>query len=139
MKMGISGLLGFGLLLLVIIMLFIYARFSNIEMNIDTNLSHEKWDVSLEEANDYLESYHMEVGFYKKMGERLREKGYEHSLHAIMDDENEIRIKITLSNKKATEQERIEVKKILEETAINHKLDPKIFKVEVINDDSSNG
>ena len=56
-----------------------------------------------------------------------------------MDSEDEIRLKITLTNKEANAQERIEIKRILDETAIKYKLDPKIFKVEVINDDGPNG
>ena len=62
MKVGRSGLLGLSLLLLVIIMLSIYARFSNEGNNIGTTLSTEKREVTLEEANAYLEFFHKEVG-----------------------------------------------------------------------------
>ncbi|WP_172370810.1 hypothetical protein [Sporosarcina jiandibaonis] len=134
-----SGLLGLCLLLLVIIMLSTYARFSNAGNNVSTTLSQEKREVSLEEANGYLESYHKEVGFYKRLGEKLRENGYEHSILGIMESEDEFRIEITLTNKEANEQERVEVEKIFEETAKKYKLNPKIFKVKVSNDDSPNG
>ena len=61
------SLLGLVLLLLVIIVLSTYARISNAGNSAGT-LSQEKGEVSLEEANDYLESYHKEVGFYKTLG-----------------------------------------------------------------------
>lgn len=139
MKVRNSGLPGLVLLLLVIIMLSSYSRFSNGGDNVGATLSQEKREVSLEEANAYLESYHTEVGFYKRLEEKLREKGYDHSILGIMESEDEIRIKITVTNKEANEQEQIEIEKIFEETAIMYKLDPKIFIVEVINDDSPNG
>ena len=105
--------------------------FSNEGNTVGTTLSAEIREVSLEEANEYLESYHTDVGFYKGLGEKLREKGYEHSFLGIMDAEDEIRIKITLTNKEANKHERIDVKRIIEETAIKYKLDPEIFKVKV--------
>ena len=130
-----SGLLGLVLLLLVIFMLSIYAWFSNQGNNVGTT----KREVTLEEANDYLESHHKDVGFYKGLGEELREKGYEHNILGIMDSEDEFRINITLITKEANQREEIEVKKIFEETAIKYKLNPKIFKVKVSNDNSPNG
>ncbi|QUW22970.1 hypothetical protein JSQ81_05180 [Sporosarcina sp. Marseille-Q4063] len=139
MKVRDSGLFGLSLLLLVIIMLSVYARFSNGGNDAGTLLQENNREVSVEEANDYLASYHKEVGFYKNLGERLREKGYEHSILGIMDDEDDIRIEITLTNKEANEQERVEVKRIFEETAVKYKLDPKIFKVEVSRDENPNG
>jgi hypothetical protein len=138
-KVRNSGLPGLVLLLLVIIMLSSYSRFSNGGDNVAATLSQEKREVSLEEANAYLESFHKEVGFYKILGENLREKGYEHSILGTMDSEDEILLEITLTNKEANVQERIEIKQILDETAIKYKLDPKIFKVEVINEYSPNG
>ena len=138
MQVRNSGILGLVLLLLVIIMLSTYARFSNAGDNDSASLSQEKREVTLEEANTYLESYHKEVGFYKGLGEELRGKGYEHSILGIMDAEDEFRIKITLTNKKANKQEQINVKRIFDETAIKYKLDPKIFTVKVSNDNSSN-
>ena len=139
MQVRNSGILGLVLLLLVIIMLSTYARFSNAGDNDSASLSQEKREVTLEEANAYLESYNKEVGFYKGLGEELREKGYEHSILGIMESEDEFRIKITLTNKEANKQEQIEVKRIFEETAIKYKLDPKIFWVKVSNDNSPNG
>ena len=127
MKAGKGGLLGLGLLLLVIIMLSTYAWFSIKGKNAGTT----KREVTLEEANTYMESYHNEVGFYKGLEEELREKGYEHNILGIMESEDEFRIKITLTNKEANKQEQKDVKKIFEETARKYKLDPKIFKVKV--------
>ena len=130
MKAGKGGLLGLGLLLLVIIMLSTYAWFSIEGKNAGTT----KREVTLEEANTYMESYHNEVGFYKGLEEELREKGYEHNILGIMESEDEFRIKITLTNKEANKQEQKDVKKIFEETARKYKLDPKIFKVKVSSD-----
>ena len=137
MKVGKSGLLGLGLFLLVILLLSIYTWFSDGGNKVDSTLLPEKREVSLEEANAYLESYHTKVGFYNEVGESLREKGYDHSLLGIMESEDEFQIKITLLNKEANKQEQIEVKKIFEETAIKFKLDPGLFKVHVGNGKTS--
>ena len=130
MKVGKRGLLGLSLLLLVIIMFSIYAWYSDEGNNVGTT----KREVTLEEANDYLESYNKEVGFYNELGEELREKGYEHNILGIMESEDEFQIKITLTNKEANKQEQKDVKRIFEETALKFKLDPKIFKVKVNSD-----
>ena len=107
--------------------------------NVSTTLSQEKREVTLEEANAYLESYHTEVGFYKGLGEKLRAQGYEHNILGIMESEDEFLIEITLTKKEANKKEIKDVKKIFEETAIKYKLDPKIFKVKVSKDNSPNG
>ena len=135
MTVGKSSLLGLGLLLLVLLMLTNYARCSSEGSNVSTT----KREVTLEEANAYLGSHHKQVGFYNGLGEELRGKGYEHNILGIMESEDEFWIEITLTNKEANKQEQRDVKKIFEETAIKYKLDPKLFKVKVSNDNGPNG
>jgi len=137
-KVRKRGLLGLGLFLLVILLLSIFTWFLDEGNKVGNSPGlQEKKEVSLEEANAYLESYHTKVGFYNEVGESLRAKGYEHSLLGIMESEDEFQIKIILLNKEANKLEQKEVKKIFEETAIKFKLEPKTFKVHVSNGKAS--
>jgi hypothetical protein len=138
-KVRFISLIGVGLLLLVIASLPIYGKVSTAENEADNSFSQSSQgqrEVVLKELDNFQESLSKEGGFFKQVGDKLKEKEYDHSMLRMFYSKDEIWIKFVLTNREANKQEKIEVKAIFDELVNKNNLDPKIFKVKVSNDDS---
>jgi hypothetical protein len=138
-KVRFISLIGVGLLLLVIASLPIYGKVSTGENEADNSFSQSSQgqrEVVLKELDNFQESLSKEGGFFKQVGDKLKEKEYDHSMLGMFYPKDEIWIKFVLTNREANKQEKIEVKAIFDELVNKNNLDPKIFKVKVSNDDS---
>ena len=129
------NLIGVSLLLLVIASLFIFAKVPLAENKGDNDSAQEQLEVSPNELDEFHENLNKEGGFYHQVTEKLSEMGYEHQILGMTYSKDEIWIKFVLTNKEVNELEKVVVKEVFEELAIKNKLDPKIFKIKVSNDD----
>ncbi|TQR17973.1 hypothetical protein [Psychrobacillus soli] len=81
----------------------------------------------------------MEKGaLYDQVGERLKEKGYEHRILGGINAEDRILVKFVLANKEANNIRQQEIAAIFNDYIIKNNLDPLLFQVKVSNDTSTN-
>ncbi|WP_144509825.1 hypothetical protein [Bacillus sp. FJAT-22090] len=77
-------------------------------------------------------------GLYEQVGDRLKEKGYEHHILVGINAKDQILVKVVLANREANEHKQKEIIAIFNDYIIKNSLDPQIFQVKVSNDESIN-
>lgn len=77
-------------------------------------------------------------GLYDQVGERLKEKGYEHRILGGIDAKDKILVKFVLANKEANNLRQQEITTIFNDYITKNNLDTEAFKIQVSNDKSTN-
>lgn len=77
-------------------------------------------------------------GVYDQVGQRLKEKGYEHRILGGITSNDKILVKFVLINKEASEKRQEEIIGIFNDYLIKNNLNTQTFKVKVSNDTSTN-
>ncbi|MFJ7972357.1 hypothetical protein [Psychrobacillus sp. NPDC096389] len=77
-------------------------------------------------------------GLYEQVGERLKEKGYEHRILGGIDAKDKILVKFVLANKEANDLRQQEITTIFYDYITKNNLDTEAFEVKVSNDTSTN-
>lgn len=75
-------------------------------------------------------------GLYDQLGQRLKEKGYNHLIITGINSKKEILVKLVLKDIEANEQRQEKIKEIFNDFLMINKLDPSLFIVKVSNDES---
>ncbi|MFF2752963.1 hypothetical protein ACFVR1_04285 [Psychrobacillus sp. NPDC058041] len=75
-------------------------------------------------------------GLYDQLGQRLKEKGYNHLIITGINSKKEILVKLVLKDMEANEPRQEKIKEIFNDFLITNTLDPNQFKVKVSNDES---
>ncbi|TQR19484.1 hypothetical protein [Psychrobacillus vulpis] len=77
-------------------------------------------------------------GLYDQVGQRLKEKGYEHHILGGITSKDIILVKFVLANKAVNDKRQEEIKEIFHHYVTVNQLDPEAFLVKVSNDTSTN-
>lgn len=77
-------------------------------------------------------------GLYDQVGQRLKEKGYEHSILGGITEKDKILVKFVLKNQEATEQRQEEIMDIFHDYIEKNNLNTQTFNVKVSNDTNTN-
>lgn len=93
---------------------------------------------SSEKAPSFQATLILKGGLYDQVGQRLKEKGYNHQILTGTNSKNEVFVKTVLINIEASEQRQEKIKQIWNDYIIKNNLDPKVFKLKVTNDETLN-
>lgn len=77
-------------------------------------------------------------GMYDQVGQRLKDKGYEHHILGGITSNDKILVKFVLTNKEASEKRQEEIIGIFNDYLIKNNLNTQSFKVKVSNDTNTN-
>ncbi|SES11719.1 hypothetical protein SAMN05518872_104288 [Psychrobacillus sp. OK032] len=77
-------------------------------------------------------------GVYDQVGQRLKEKGYEHYMLGGITSNDKILVKFILTNQEANDKIQEEITDIFQDYIVKNNLNTQTFKVKVSNDTSTN-
>jgi len=77
-------------------------------------------------------------GVYEQVGQRLKEKGYEHYILGGITSKDKILVKFILTKQEASDNRQEEITDIFHDYIVKNNLNIQTFKVKVSNDTSTN-
>lgn len=77
-------------------------------------------------------------GVYDQVGQRLKEKGYEHYILGGITSKDKILVKFILTNQDASDKRQEEIMDIFNDYIVKNNLNTQTFNVKVSNDTSTN-